>query len=379
MTKYFKSLQLLRTFAFLSIFFYHVTVLDEAFSRWSITVFLMLSGFLNALHGYKKSPGCDIRSLFKYAVRKIKGIYPLHILMLAVAFVLYVYSERNVIFANLQNSLIMGILKILTNVFLISDWGPKHGWWYNIFSEYNIVTWYLSLSLLLFILTPLCFRIMHRLYDSDKARLFWIRPLLVSLIIYTVTIIVNLLYVKIFGRSGSFLYTYESPISRMGDYLIALQMGYVAEKIYDKYDDYGGICTKFYNTMFLVSLILTIALLILGITVISGDNKWIVSSGFYFSISTALLIFSLAIMEDLLKTNILSMGIVDNIIRILLHLGNLSQFAFLIHVPVINLVHGVYIKFGDVNKAIWSIIAFVITIVTSEIIYIHKKYVADLK
>ena len=163
--KYYKSLQLLRCFAFLAIFFFHSTVLPEAFSRWSITVFLMLSGFLNALHGYEKRLPNDVKSSLKYAIRKIKGIYPLHLIMLLVAVILHVFSTRAEILSDFKNNIITEGLKLITNIFLISDWGPKSGWWYRIFSEYNIVTWYLSLSLILFLLTPLFIKIMHKLYD----------------------------------------------------------------------------------------------------------------------------------------------------------------------------------------------------------------------
>lgn len=375
MPKFFKSLQLLRALAFLSIFFFHATVLDDAFSRWSITAFLMLSGFLNALHGYDKELSCDIRSSIKYATRKIKGIYPLHLVMFAFAFALYVFSNRADIFANTRNRLVTGILKILTNVFLVSDWGPKHGWWYNIFSEYNIVTWYLSLSLLLFLLTPLFLQIMHRIYDTNSQMNHWIRPLIVSVIIYLITILINIVFVYAFGKEGSFLYVYESPLSRAGDYLIALQAGYVylAKNKSDNVERTDKESSILYAMLILGTAIISVVLLTVGICIIPVEGRWIVSTGFYFSIPTAILIFSLAMFEELVERRLVSGKLTYKCVNVLLHIGSISQYAFLIHVPIINFIHGVYSRLGNVNLAIWSVVSFIITMVLSELVLVRKK------
>ncbi|AOZ95460.1 acyltransferase family protein [Butyrivibrio hungatei] len=369
--KYFKSLQILRALAFLSIFFFHVTVLDDTFSRWSITVFLMLSGFLNALHGYEKDIKADVRSSWKYATRKIKKLYPLHLVMLVVALGLYMYSFRTEIMQNFKSRTVTESLKILSNIFLVSDWGPKSGWWYNVFSEYNIVTWYLSLSLLLFILTPLFMGLMHRLYDNKSSNYFWSRPIIVSLVIYLVTIVINLTLVKELGPSEAFLYTYESPISRIGDYLIALQLGYIY--LHSQHGKDIKENSKLAVTAVVLSILVSCAFIYLGTSVLSGDNKWIVSTGFYFTIPTAILIYFLAKTEDKISKLLDSGKAIKAVTEKVLYLGTISQYAFLIHVPVINLVHGVYSKVGDVNIWVWSVIAFGITMIGSWLVEKRRR------
>lgn len=330
-------------------------------------MFLMLSGFLNALHGYEENVPCDIRSSIKYAIRKIKGIYPLHLVMLIFAFALYVFSARNEIFADIKTRMLTGIIKVLTNVFLISDWGPKHGWWYNIFSEYNIVTWYLSLSLLLFLLTPLFLRIMHKVYDYKNNKFCLLRPIVVSIIIYFATILVNLMFVAQFGKKGAFLYNYESPLSRVGDYLIALQVGYiyVVDITREKQKSIKQQEKTIYHALLIISIIISVLLLFISIMVIGDENSWIVSSGFYFSIPTAFFIYVLAKAEKSFEEHTEDQNVMSCVVGVLLKIGNISQYAFLIHVPIINLVHGVYSRITDVNIWIWGIISFVLTIVLS--------------
>jgi peptidoglycan/LPS O-acetylase OafA/YrhL len=283
--------------------------------------------------------------------------------MLVVALGLYMYSFRAEIMQNFKSRIVTESLKILSNIFLVSDWGPKSGWWYNVFSEYNIVTWYLSLSLLLFILTPLFLGLMHRLYDNKSSNIFWRRPLIVSLVIYLVTIAINLALVKELGPSGAFLYTYESPISRIGDYLIALQLGYIYLHSQQEKDLKEN--SKLAATAVVLSILLSCALIYLGTSVLSGDNKWIVSTGFYFTIPTAILIYFLAKTEDKISKLLNSGKAIKAVTEKVLYLGTISQYAFLIHVPVINLVHGVYSKVGDVNLWVWSVVAFGITMIGS--------------
>lgn len=184
------------------------------------------------------------------------------------------------------------------------------------------------------------------------------------------TIGINLTLVKELGPSEAFLYTYESPLFRTGDYLIALQLGYIFLR--SQYDERTGESNKFRAIIVLVSVLFTCILIYVGTSVLSGDSKWIVSTGFYFTIPTALLIYFLANSEDEIRKLLNSGKVVNAIADKILYLGTISQYAFLIHVSVINLIHGVYSKIGDVNLWVWSIISFAITIVASCVV--QKRY-----
>lgn len=369
----FNTLQILRALAFLGIFFFHTTLLPDVFSRWSITVFLMLSGFLNAVHGCDKDIDCNPGASWKYAQRKIGRIYPLHLVMLVIAFVLYAYSVKDAIRDVLWERLPIAIGKLASNALLISDWGPKSGWWYNIFSEYNIVSWYLSLSLLLFFLTPLFLRIMHRFYGSEKAKAFMLpRVLLISALIYALTIVINIMLVNHY-KDSSMLYIYESPLSRVGDYLIAMQAGYF----------YGqkGKKQKYQHMalpviIVVMALAVSIFLIYVGIprnNVIPADYSWIMNSGFYFTIPSVILIYHLVTLEGINALKLNDSRTIDMITKPLLVIASLSQYAFLIHVPAISLMHGILRRIGDVNIWLWSLISFVLTVLLSVVVDRCKK------
>lgn len=375
--KYYTGFQILRAIAFLFVFFCHVTVLNGAFSRWSITVFLMLSGFLNALHGYDKRLPHSVKNSFEYATGKIKKIYPLHLVMLVIAFGLFVISDRQAILSDLGHRVPFGVLKLISNITLVSDWGPKSGIFYQVFSEYNIVTWYLSLSLLLFWLTPFFMHIMHKVYDRVENTL---KSLIVIICIYIITILINLVFVKIFGTSGAFLYTYEWPLSRAGDYLIALQLGYVfmsknahngSNSTLDTNDNIDSKSLKLWNFMTIIAIILSGALLYLGAAVLSLDNQWIVSSGFYYTIPVAILVYGAARLEPAISAGMKKNRILALVAGIMIYIGNISLYSYLIHVPVINLVHGIYQRLGEVSVPIWAVLSFTITMALA--IFVYKK------
>ena len=371
--RYFKTLQILRALAFLGIFFFHTTLLPDVFSRWSITVFLMLSGFLNAVHGYGQEIDYSPRASWKYAVRKIRRIYPLHLVMLIIAFGLYAYSVKDTVINTLGERIPIALGKLASNALLISDWGPKSGWWYNIFSEYNIVTWYLSLSLLLFLLTPLFLQIMHKLYDAEKPMNSVVaRAILISALIYAITIVINIMFVNHY-KASSMLYIYESPLSRIGDYLIAMQAGYI-------YGEKRHLPER-QNTA--LSIIISTIALVFSIFLIHAGNlrngilpegySWIMNSGFYFTIPTVILIYHLATLESANTYKLNDNKALNIITKPILVLAALSQYAFLIHVPAISLMHGILRRIGDVNIWLWSLISFGLTVLLSVVVDRYKK------
>ena len=371
--RYFKTLQILRALAFLGIFFFHTTLLPDVFSRWSITVFLMLSGFLNAVHGCDQEIDCSPVASWKYAARKIRRIYPLHLVMLIIAFALYAYSVKDTVINTLGERIPIALGKLASNALLISDWGPKSGWWYNIFSEYNIVTWYLSLSLLLFLLTPLFLQIMHKLYDSEKAKTSLVtRAILISILIYAITIVINIMLVNRY-KDSSMLYIYESPLSRIGDYLIAMQAGYIYWKKRHLPEHQNTTLSIAIAAIALASSIFLIYAGNLRNGLLPASYSWIMNSGFYFTVPTVILIYHLATLESTSVIKLDNSKALNIIIKPFLILAALSQYAFLIHVPVISLIHGILRRIGDVNIWLWSLISFVLTMLFSVVVDRCKK------
>ncbi len=336
-------------------------------------MFLMLSGFLNAVHGCDQEIDCSPVASWKYAARKIRRIYPLHLVMLIMAFGLYAYSVKDTVINNLGERLPIALGKLVSNALLISDWGPKSGWWYNIFSEYNIVTWYLSLSMLLFLLTPLFLQIMHKLYGSEKAMTSIVtRAILVSTLVYAYTIVINIMLVNRY-KDSSMLYIYESPLSRIGDYLIAMQAGYIYGKKRHLPEHQNTTLSIAIAAIALASSIILIYAGNLRNGLLPASYSWIMNSGFYFTVPTIILIYHLATLESANTYKLDDNKALNIITKPIFILAALSQYAFLIHVPAISLMHGILRRIGDVNIWLWSLISFVLTVLLSVVVDRCKK------
>jgi peptidoglycan/LPS O-acetylase OafA/YrhL len=372
--KYFNTLQILRAVAFLTIFLSHCLVVDGAFSRWGVAVFFVLSGFLNAVHGYDKDLDCSAKGSANYGVKKVKKLFPLHVVMVLIAFVLYTVSNASVFIAELPKSIVVAGLKLIANIFLITDWLPSEGVTNAIFSEYNIVTWYLSASLLFYICTPLLLRALKTLFSGKKANKAILKMLAAILIIYVLVILENLLFLNILGLDRVFWYAYENPLSRIGDYVIGLILGCLysyradASAESDEQDDVQNK-VAIPCALVIVSTLLSILLLYVGIAVFTDTQKWIISTGFYYTVPAAGFVIGLAFLESYIKEKVW-----DNVaIKRIIHFGTLSAYTYLIHVPVINFVHAIYKRLAVVNVYIWGAISMIITVVIAMEVYENGK------
>lgn len=347
--KEYKLLNIIRIPAFLSVFLFHATIMGEE-AKWSISLFLILSGFLTAFHGYDRKTSCKLPDLVRYGIKKVRNLYPLHVIMSLVAFGLYAMSVRSEIATNVADFVAGSVVKLLANVMLISGWGPKIGVCLRIFSEYNIVAWYLSLCFLLFILTPVFMKIMHALYD-DKVEGYIIKPILVSIVLFAAAVISNLFFMHVLEGNEATVFIYENPVTRIWEYLIAMQAGYIYRMSSKKNSD-----TNF--KWYAIALVVSIGVLVYELIATRSLDReiiWIASSGFYFVIPVLLVVYFTARVEGIRH--------LDNpVINWLSNAAGLVQYAFLIHVPVINLVHAIYKRVAEVNTLVWCAISFAITI-----------------
>ena len=114
------SFQVLRAIAFLCVFFQHNRFINGVFSTWGVSVFLMLSGFLNVYHDYNNWHEICVKKSIKYGMKKIKKIYMLHIVMCIFSFFLYCVSQWREITLGLPESVVKLVLKLFVNLMLIS-------------------------------------------------------------------------------------------------------------------------------------------------------------------------------------------------------------------------------------------------------------------
>lgn len=159
-----ESIQALRGIAFLGIFLLHA----QFFIEWaglSVSVFFVLSGFLLIyLHGcYDSEKRILFKDSLKYAICKIKPLYPLHIItmlmMLALSIVKYVYHGENIW------KYLLLIAEAVLNIFLVQTWFPFNEVVYSL----NGVAWYLAVCVFLYFMYPY---ISRWISDKKKRTLF---------------------------------------------------------------------------------------------------------------------------------------------------------------------------------------------------------------
>ena len=85
-----RSLQLLRGLAFLGICLGHFgdrVIIHSNFAGWGVTVFFVMSGFLNMIHGYSDETHNGVIDI-RYSIKKIRKLYPLLFVTTIIAFLL---------------------------------------------------------------------------------------------------------------------------------------------------------------------------------------------------------------------------------------------------------------------------------------------------
>ncbi len=374
MKKRFISFQVIRALALISIYVYHQTVADEIFSRWGVCCFFILSGFLNAYHGYGRDMDTGFKGAAAFGIGKIRKIYPLHVTMLVFAFAQYIVGHIGDLLSEPGHFSTVHGIRFALNLSLISDWIPHIPAIEQINGEYNIVTWFLSAILLFYMLTPALISLMHRIYDvphenEPHNRSIIRNPYTVCVLIYAYVVLINAVFIIVWGKDLSFWHIYESPLSRIGDYLIGMQLGvafyhHMNREALTAGPD-NGKTAKTKNAqgtiLLFIALALNLGFILVALCDSFKDYKYLVSSGFYYTIPVAMLIMYAALTEE-------STGraIHDSFVgRLFEWLGDMSPYIFLIHYPVITGVHGVYKRLGSVNIYIWSVLSLIITIVAA--------------
>ena len=160
-----KSLRILRGISGLSVFLYHAIRtfpgegwLFDFFSKplgpWSVSVFLVLSGFVMTYSYWDRPPSVLLRERGAFALKKISHLYPLHVVMLLVGTIrLTIRGEE---WSELFKDLLLTIP-------LLQTWFPFR------YQAINTVAWYLSATMFLYFLFPI---LLQFLKESNRKRVW---------------------------------------------------------------------------------------------------------------------------------------------------------------------------------------------------------------
>lgn len=154
------SFQGLRTIAFLLVFFSHcnsfLPLPSGGHGAIGVEIFFVMSGFLMEVHA-KERDKLLLRQCVDSAGKKLRKFYWLHILTMVPALAPTIFGWILQL-PDLQTILEV-FSKIVVNLFLIQSWIPDSDYYFSL----NGVTWYLSTSMVMYLLFPLLHRCISKL------------------------------------------------------------------------------------------------------------------------------------------------------------------------------------------------------------------------
>lgn len=351
------TLQVLRALAFLGIFTCHSGI--TAFSAggaWGVSVFLILSGFLMfcSYSETNRVKEYGIAYSIRFGIGKIKKLYPLHIVTLLLALPFLIYEYRGYIGIG---RILNPAFKIAANITLMQSWVPTSGVYFSL----NAVSWYLSTALFLYIMFPVILHIIGK-YTNRRTGIIMI---LCTFAVQTAMDYVSYCVQMDLLHNDKFIhwFTYIFPLSRLEDFFIGCNLGYV----YKNAKEYKKPSVRV-STLLEIGVIGVIMaqwlIYVLMVTIpakadptINSDKWW--SLTVFWTLSSCALIYLFAKHEGKLSQFLTS--------RPLVFLGNLSANAFLIHQMVYRYVGVIERRvFGSsVSGYIELFVCFLITMVSS--------------
>lgn len=208
--KLISSLQGLRAVAFLCVVISHCGA--PWLGPWAISVFVALSGFLMVCNYYDRPrTASGPQSAIAFSFKKIRRLYPLHLIMMAAALL---FVLKGLLAQPSARGVLSCAAQLAVSIFLLQTWIPSSRFWFCL----NGVAWYLSVQAFLYAIFPTLLAVLKK---ADARRLRCI-----AAAIFCVQCIFSLAVWKA-GLSGkaAFYLTYLCPLFRAGDFTISCCAG----------------------------------------------------------------------------------------------------------------------------------------------------------
>ena len=337
--KLISSLQGLRAVAFLSVVLSHCGA--PWLGPWAITVFVALSGFLMTCNYYDRprtAPG--LRSAIAFSLKKIRKLYPLHLIMMAAA-LLFVLKGL------LAQPSVRGVLscaaQLVVSIFLLQTWIPSSRFWFCL----NGVAWYLSIQAFLYAIFPPLLVVLKK---ADARRLRCI-----AAVIFCAQCLASLVFWKV-GLSGkaAFYLTYLCPLFRAGDFTISCCMGC----LYHNRKQESGLPGSAFSLLELAAVLLAGGCLFIAARQVGVLGAVAFRYNVLFTPSAVLLVWLLAAGK----------GIISRLLsaKPFLWLAGLSPYGFLIHQVLIRYMEWTADKFSlTVHPVVWTLTVYLLTLCLS--------------
>ena len=315
------SLQALRALAFLGIFTSHTSIkCFAAAGAWGVSVFFILSGFLMIYSYYGRNRITDVsfKYNFFFSKNKIKGIYPLHILTMLVMIPRLFFGEN-------PYSFFSKIVKVIQNILLIQSWTP------DVLAPINGTAWYLSTAVFLYFMFPRILKSMEKEYTVAKAYKS-------SVIIFFVQCMTAICVHSLLEGKGWITsdiadwFIYFFPPIRMLDFLIGCNAGYLfLHRNNEKRHNVSA-----YTCLELFAILLA---MFANICVLCKDNPVLENAAAVAHVVSALRQAAIYTPSSIMLVWLFAAnkGQITKFLtnKVLIYLGNISQYTFLIHTVVL--------------------------------------------
>ena len=336
-----EGIQVLRAFAFLAIFLSHTELTDTG--TLGVSVFLVLSGFC-MVYAYlakteKLFSKLGLHENISFAARKIKKLYPLHILALLAVAVIQVAP------AILNNNLeFKQVFYFICNGLLVQSWIPtKEGYF-----SFNAVSWYLSVMAFIYFAFPFIIRFVA---SQKRKRILWSAGIIILL---QFTVALACTNISSTGFSDNFIkwVCYICPVYRLGDFFLGCVAGYIFLNYAKEHSE------KVHTVIECFSILLVLLQLYIYCSCYIPDY---IRYDLYWLPSSLVLVYAFAANKGFVTQKLVRS-------KALVQIGNLSGQAFLVHQIVIK-----FVGFVVENKIVLSIFALLLTLVSTTVyLYIEK-------
>lgn len=337
--KLISSLQGLRAVAFLSVVLSHCGA--PWLGPWAITVFVALSGFLMTCNYYNRphtAPG--LRSAIAFSLKKIRKLYPLHLIMMAAA-LLFVLKGL------LAQPSVRGALscaaQLAVSIFLLQTWIPSSRFWFCL----NGVAWYLSVQAFLYAIFPPLLVVLKK---ADARRLRCI-----AAAVFCAQCLASFVFWKVgLNETTVFYLTYLCPLFRAGDFTISCCMGC----LYYNRKQENTLPRGAFSLLELAAVLLAGGCLFIAAKHAGVLGAVAFRYNVLFAPSAVLLVWLLAVGKGFIS-RLLSA-------KPFLWLAGLSPYGFLIHQVLIRYMEWFADKFNlTVHPVVWTLTVLLLTLCLS--------------
>lgn len=349
----------IRALAFMGIFLSHTSVdvlSSSGLGAWGVSIFIILSGFLMTINYYPTGRllKCSVRDSFKFSLRKLSSLYPLHIVMMLSALPFEVKAIVNNAVGGVLYSCIILSAKMFFNITMTQSFVPHSGIHYSL----NAVSWYLSVCLLTYFCFPWILRYFRKGMSVRKANVLISLLLVLQVVMCWFSSKINLSISDGFTK----WFVYNFPVMRMIDFILGAVLGYVYLARTDNKNDGNGRTDKSHRSEMIADIIfVAITILLVGTHIIfstvtpqdSAMNHpelwWRYSC--LFTLLNGVLIYQLGTDKGIICR------LVSN--KVFVFIGGISSSTFLIHQMIIRYV-GVFNRFTETDNILLSVICKVV-------------------